>query len=310
MSNELIETATNQVEIEERLFELAQRKAKVYAGSSLVPKEYQNNIGNVMIAENMSRRMGADTLMVMQNLYVVHGKPGWSAQFLIACFNSCGRFSAIKYRFTGERGTTNWGCVAFAKELSTNETVEGSEVTIAMATKEGWINKAGSKWQSMPEQMLRYRSATFLIRSTAPEIGMGLLTKDELDDMPHDEPIERQVTPEVLRAKLAPRNFADPGPATDELPETSYTPNTATKPAGMSDARFAEVQLPDSPPMTAVDQFRAEALECDTARAVATLTENWIGPGSARELTPEDVEQIQNEAAKRIGKLKNTKGNT
>ena len=37
-----------------------------------------------LIAQNMARRMGADLLMVMQNLYVVHGRPGWSAQFLIA----------------------------------------------------------------------------------------------------------------------------------------------------------------------------------------------------------------------------------
>ena len=50
------------------MFELAQRKAKIYAQSDLVPKEYRDNIGNVLIAQNMAARMGADTLMVMQNL--------------------------------------------------------------------------------------------------------------------------------------------------------------------------------------------------------------------------------------------------
>jgi hypothetical protein len=35
----------------------------------------------------------------------------------------------------------------------------------------------------MPEQMMRYRAATFLIRTTAPEIGMGLLTADEIRDV-------------------------------------------------------------------------------------------------------------------------------
>lgn len=178
-----VRQAADQVTVETQLFELAQRKAQIYAKSSLVPKEYQNNIGNVLIAENMARRMGADTLMVMQNLYVVHGRPGWSAQFLIATFNSCGRFSAIKYRFEGQPGTDDYGCVAYATELATGEKIEGTRITIAIAKKEGWFGKNGSKWQSITEQMMRYRAATFLIRTTAPEIGMGLLTKEELDDM-------------------------------------------------------------------------------------------------------------------------------
>lgn len=182
-----ISNAMDQVALEEKMFELAQRKANIYAKSSLVPKEYQNNIGNVLIAENMARRMGADTLMVMQNLYVVHGRPGWSAQFLIATFNSCGRFSAIKYEFSGTPGNDDWGCVAFTTEFATGEILKGTRITMALAKKEGWVSKNGSKWQSMPEQMMRYRAATFLIRVTAPEIGMGLLTKEEIDDLPETE---------------------------------------------------------------------------------------------------------------------------
>ena len=53
------------VAAEERRFALAQRKASVYAQSTLVPQEYRGNVGNVLIAENMAHRMGADTLMVM-----------------------------------------------------------------------------------------------------------------------------------------------------------------------------------------------------------------------------------------------------
>jgi len=187
-----VDAALAQVEAEQKIFELAQRKAQIYAKSSLVPKEYQNNIGNVLIAQNMANRMGADTLMVMQNLYVVHGRPGWSAQFLIATFNSCGRFSAIRYRFEGTEGKDDWGCVAMATELSTGDVIEGTKITLGMAKKEGWSTKNGSKWLTMPEQMMRYRAATFLIRSTAPEIGMGLMTKEELDDVIDGEVVSRQ----------------------------------------------------------------------------------------------------------------------
>ena len=143
--------AIDEVSAEEKLFELAQRKAKVYSESSLVPKEYQKNVGNVLIAQNMATRMGADVLMVMQNLYLVHGRPGWSAQFLIGTFNSCGRFSAIRYRFSGKVDTDDWGCTAYCVELSTQEELVGTKVTIGIAKKEGWFAKSGSKWQTIPE---------------------------------------------------------------------------------------------------------------------------------------------------------------
>jgi hypothetical protein len=39
--------------------------------------------------------------MVMQNLWIVKGKPGWSAQFLIATFNQSGRFSSMRFEQRG-----------------------------------------------------------------------------------------------------------------------------------------------------------------------------------------------------------------
>jgi hypothetical protein len=164
-------------------WDLAQRMAKALAASTLVPQAYRNNIPNCLIALEIAQRLGASPLLVMQHLYLVHGNPGWSAQFLIATINQCGRFTAIKYRFTGERGTDSWGCIAYAKEKATGELIESAEVTIALAKKEGWHGKSGSKWQSMPQQMLMYRSAAWLVRTHAPELSMGLPTRDELEDI-------------------------------------------------------------------------------------------------------------------------------
>ena len=164
-------------------FELAQRAAKLLASSSLVPKEYIGNLPNCVIALNMAGRIGADPLMVMQNLVIVHGRPTWSSQFLIATFNSCGRFSAIRYEFFGERNTDSWGCRATAIEKATGEKLVGTDITIALAKKEGWYGKNGSKWQSMPQQMLMYRAASWLVRAYAPELSMGLHTADEIGDV-------------------------------------------------------------------------------------------------------------------------------
>lgn len=164
-------------------FELMQRAARLLASSTLVPQQYQNSIPNCVIALNMAQRIGADPLLVMQNLYVVHGRPGWSSQFLIATFNHCGRFSAIRYKWGGEEGKDTWSCQAYATEKETGEAITGPVITIALAKKEKWYEKSGSKWQSIPQLMLMYRAAAWLVRTHAPEIAMGLQTAEELGDV-------------------------------------------------------------------------------------------------------------------------------
>lgn len=179
-------------------FELAQRAAKLLAQSSLVPKEYQGNLPNCVIALNMASRMNADPLMVMQNLYIVHGRPGWSSQFLISTFNTSGRFSALRYEWVGEEGKDTWGCRAWAIEKATEEKLVGSTVTIALAKKEGWHNRNGSKWQTMPQQMLMYRAAAWFIRAYAPELAMGMHTEDEIIDITDNcKIIEDEVQEEI-----------------------------------------------------------------------------------------------------------------
>jgi hypothetical protein len=192
MSSE-ITTSVNELSSAASDFELMQRQAKMFSVSTMVPKEFQGNISNCFIAIDMARRTGASVMMVMQNLYIVHGRPGWSSQFLIATINASGRFTSMKYRFVGEKGKPSYGCCAIATELSTGEVLEGSTITMAMAEKEGWSTKNGSKWITMPEQMLRYRAASFFVRVFCPELSMGLHSADEIED---SEP------PEVQRVEV------------------------------------------------------------------------------------------------------------
>lgn len=162
-------------------FEHAQRQAKAICSSDLVPKEYKNNVPNTLIALDIANRIGASPLMVMQHLYIVHGKPSWSSTFLIAAINSSGKFKApLRFDITGEG--ENKGCVAWTID-KTGEKLESPRVTMAMAKAEGWIDKNGSKWKTMPELMMRYRSASFFSRLFCPEITMGMQTSDEIIDV-------------------------------------------------------------------------------------------------------------------------------
>lgn len=165
----------------ERDFALAQREATALANSSLVPKEFSGNVANCLIALNLARRTGFDPLMTMQNLDVIHGRPSFRATFLIACVNACGRFTPLKYRIEGTGDAQT--CTAYAVERETGEVIEGPPVSIAMAKAEGWVAKNGSKWKTMPDLMLRYRAAAFFARTVAPDVALGMMTSDELEDI-------------------------------------------------------------------------------------------------------------------------------
>lgn len=165
-------------------FEHAQRVAKMLCSSSLVPKEYQGNVQNTMIALEMANRMGASPLQVMQNLNIIQGRPSWSSQFIISAINSCKRFSPLRFVTEGEG--EEYGCYAWAYD-STKEKIIGPKVTMKMANAEGWTTKGGSKWKTMPELMLRYRSAAFFGRLYAPDVLMGMYSADEAEDIAYAE---------------------------------------------------------------------------------------------------------------------------
>lgn len=215
-------------------FEDAQRMVKVFANSQLVPATFKGDIGACIIAMNMANRMGADILQVMQSLYIVHGKPSFSSAFLIACFNRCGRFSTIRYRMEGERNTDNWSCTAYCTELATGEVVEGVKVTIAMAKAEGWWSKKDrngketSKWQTMPELMLRYRAATFLIRSVAPEIALGFQTTEEAIDITDKAQVVSTPTSLTEAAMQAMAEDAESEPVAEPQENTPQSPSNGT----------------------------------------------------------------------------------
>lgn len=204
------------VEQETATFELIQRHAKMLSASTLVPKEFQGNMANCAIGLNIAKRLGADPFMVIQNIDVIHGRPSFRATFLIAMVNASGRFSPLQFRLTGEGPSR--ACVAHCKDKSTGEVIEGPEITMAMAKAEGWSTKAGSKWLTMPELMLRYRAAAFFARLYAPDITLGMQTSEENYDV---DPEPRQATGRVVTEN--PMKIANPYAETQfaDLPETN-----------------------------------------------------------------------------------------
>lgn len=219
------------------------RAANLLSSSTLVPVTYRNKtidkqgtisenpngLANCAVALNMAARMGADPLLIMQNLHVIEGRPSWSSQFVIASINQCGRFSPLRFELTepGEETAvdyvyTEWidrkpvekkgtlkvrhqECIAWAIEKETKQRIDGPTISIQMALDEGWIQKKGSKWRTMQEVMLRYRAASMFGKLYAPELLMGLQTYEESQDIREVEIIEETFEP----AKPKPYKVAE-----------------------------------------------------------------------------------------------------
>jgi len=204
-----------EIMVVEREFALQQRKANMMCQSTIVPKDYQGSLPNCMIAMEMAQRLNTGELEIMQNLHIIHGRPSFSAKYLIARINASGILKGrLKFEFEdlGEKEVTyteysGYGqnktkkqrtqkvtdkrCRAIGIEAETGETIEGPWISIEIAVKEGWYTKSGSKWQTIPDLMLTYRAASFWASINAPEATLGMITAEESGDIRE----EKDITP-------------------------------------------------------------------------------------------------------------------
>ena len=249
------------------------RAANLLSSSTLVPVTYRNKtidkqgiisenpngLANCAVALNMAARMGADPLLIMQNLHVIEGRPSWSSQFVIASINQCGRFSPLRFELSepGEETAvdyvyTEWvdrkpvekkgtlkvrhqECIAWAIEKETKQRIDGPTISIQMALDEGWIQKKGSKWRTMQEVMLRYRAASMFGKLYAPELLMGLQTSEESQDIKEAEIIEEIYEPTKPKAAKVPEKTAWSIDNQDKFLDLMERASIAFQDAGMSD---------------------------------------------------------------------------
>jgi len=170
-------------------FEHSYRVARMFAGSQLVPKHLQGKVEDLMIALNIADRLGEDPLTVMQSIYIVSGRAGWSSSYMIARINQSGLI----------KGSITWDVTGAGKDLtvtakaylsSTGELVHAT-CSMQMAIAEGWTSN--KKYASMPELMLRYRSAAMLQRLYFPQVMLGMRTIEEVETEATEAP--RDITP-------------------------------------------------------------------------------------------------------------------
>lgn len=168
-------TSMNMFEVMEKAYKFAM----IIAKSDIIPVHYRNKPENVFIAVQTAYRINLDPMLVMQNTYVVGGKLGMNTTFAISMANNSGLFAnGLRYKVEGEGD--NLQVTAYTNIKKTGETISYT-ISMRQAMAEGWTKN--SKYKTLPDLMLRYRAATFLIRTHAPEVLNGMHMVEELEDI-------------------------------------------------------------------------------------------------------------------------------
>jgi hypothetical protein len=160
-----------------QILEVAQTLSK----SNFIPAQYRNNSSDCLVAIDMANRMRCSVLAIMQNLNVIQGKPSFSAQFLITAVSQCGRYTKLEPEYENKDDLENIRCRAVCTRKSDGKRMEGNWYSMKIAVYEGLVHKTGSKYKSMPEQMLWYRAATLWVSMYEPEFKQGVFTPEEVE---------------------------------------------------------------------------------------------------------------------------------
>ncbi len=252
-------------------FNQSWRIAKAFADSKMVPAHFQGNTAGVFVVLHMATRMELDPFMVLQNMYMVHGKPGMETKLALALVNTRGPFAnPIAWEFDNEENPKK--CTAYGFLKTTGEkryyTLEWDTVV-----KEKWLDKDGSKWKTLPKLMFMYRSAIFLIRTVCPEVILGLSTFDELQDI-NGEVMD--ISPVEVTAKLIPQTEK----VKEKLRKTRSDKGTHKAPEPSQEAPSAEPavspeSVPETPPDATTGGQEAEHGPGWDEILSALLTKGW-----------------------------------
>ncbi len=263
----------------------------MFASSPLVPEHLRKGspeqaIANCWIALTLAEAMGEVPLIVMQNIHVVSGKAGFASQYMIARANSSGIFKGrIDWRID-RSDKDNLAVTAYATIKDSGQEVEVT-CDMKMAKAEGWTKNP--KYTTMPEVMLRYRSAAFLVRFYAPDVMLGYQTADEIEDVVASAaPAAPRLTGDMLIEQSQPRLSATPAhdEATGELIEENE--------ADANDASDGNEQsdLLDNTPHPAAPIAERIIGEAQAAADVAALKAVEKASELDRASMPDDMAQL------------------
>lgn len=156
----------------------AMQFAGMMSKSSIVPKDYQGNPGNILVAVQWGAEIGLAPLQAMQSIAVINGRPSIWGDAMLALVRGSGLLEFIS------ETPTDGGCVCRLKRRGEPEVER--EFTVEDAKKAGLWGKAGP-WQQHPKRMMQMRARAFALRDVFPDVLRGVHIGEEAQDAPAEK---------------------------------------------------------------------------------------------------------------------------
>jgi len=183
--NALTTTRAGSASLAPQTFQEAITFSQMLARSGMVPKDYNGKPEAIMVAIQWGAEVGLGPLQAVQNIAVINGRPslwGDAAMALVRGHPAC---EWIKEGITGE-GEARFGWCEVKRR---GEEPQRRTFSVADARKAGLWGKPGP-WQNYPDRMMQLRARGFAIRDVFPDALRGVITAEEAQDMPAEEPRE------------------------------------------------------------------------------------------------------------------------
>ena len=181
----------------------AMQLAEMLAGSTLVPKDYQRNPSNIMVAIIWGSEIGLAPLQALQNVSVINGRPSIWGDAALALVRGHPACVSVREGVDGEGDARTGWCEVTRR----GEEPQRRTFSVDDAKKAGLWGKQGP-WQQYPARMLQLRARGFALRDVFPDALRGVITTEEARDTP---PEPRDVTASVVDRAPQPSRPAQSG---------------------------------------------------------------------------------------------------
>lgn len=163
----------------------AMKMATMLSSSAMVPACYKGKPADTLVAMMMGNELGLNPIQALQNIAVINGKPSIYGDSMLALVQNHPAFGGINEEFDEAAGVAT--CTVWRKNGEKHEQKFSKKDA---ETAKLW-GKSGP-WTQYPKRMLQMRARGFALRSQFADALAGLISREEAEDMPHEE---RDVTP-------------------------------------------------------------------------------------------------------------------
>lgn len=143
--------------------------AKAFAESKLVPEHFKKSVGDCYIAINLAQRYAMEPWQLMQEMYIIQGKPMMSGKLATAILNNS-LAGKLRPTYAGEGDE---------RTITLSGRPEGDAEPLSVTLRVKDARTSNEQWKKNPDQMLMYSAARMWGRRFAPDILLGIVFDDE-----------------------------------------------------------------------------------------------------------------------------------